>query len=106
MTQASSLTQKFALRIFAKDTLVKGQPAKLECIEIGGQTYSIAKGPLSVMRLEDEWYEAVRDPETVVRILESRTGFKPDLFTFGSTSRKPSQSIKFTGCGNQSRRFR
>ncbi len=82
MTQASSLTQKSALQIFAKDTLVKGQPAKLECIEIGGQTYSVAKGPLSVMRLEDEWYEAVRDPEAVVRILESSTGFKPDLFTF------------------------
>ena len=62
--------------------MIKGQPAKLECMEIGGQSYSISKGPLTVVRLEDEWYEPVRDPEAAIRILESRTGFKPDLFTF------------------------
>ena len=70
------------LEVFNRETLIKGKPAQVACVEIGGQTFTVTKGPLSVMRLEDEWYEAVRDPEAVVRILESSTGFKPDLFTF------------------------
>jgi len=70
------------LRPFAKDTLVKGQPARLECVEIGGQTYSITHGPLTVVSLEDEWYEDVRDPEAVIASLREQSEFKPDIFTF------------------------
>ena len=70
------------LRPFAKDTLVKGQPARLECVEIGGQTYSITHGPLTVVSLEDEWYEDVRDPEAVIASLREQNEFKPDIFTF------------------------
>jgi hypothetical protein len=70
------------LRTFAKDTLVKGQPAQVECVDIGGQTYSITRGPLTVVSLEDEWYEDVRDPEAVIASLREQSEFKPDLFTF------------------------
>jgi hypothetical protein len=70
------------LRTFAKDTLVKGQPAQVECVEIGGQTYSVSRGPLTVVSLEDEWYDDVRDPEAVIASLREQSEFKPDIFTF------------------------
>ena len=68
--------------IFAKDTLVKGQPARIECIQIAGQTYSITRGPVTVVRLDDEWYDDVRDPAAVIEFLKGNPGFRPDIFTF------------------------
>lgn len=76
------LSSSSLLRPFAKDTLVKGQPARIECVEIDGQTYSITHGPLTVVSLEDEWYEDVRDPEAVIASLREQREFKPDIFTF------------------------
>jgi len=76
------LTSASLLRTFAKDTLIKGQPARVECVDIGGQTYSITRGPLTVVSLEDEWYEDVRDPEAVIATLREQSEFKPDIFTF------------------------
>jgi len=68
--------------IFPKYTLVKGQPAQIECVEIGGQTFSISRGPLTVVALEDEWFNEVTDPILVIEELRHRTDFSPDLFTF------------------------
>jgi hypothetical protein len=68
--------------IFPKDTMVKGQPARIECIQIAGQTYSITRGPITVVALEDEWYEDVRDPAAVIEFLKDNPGFSPDIFTF------------------------
>ena len=42
------------VKVFHKETLIKGQPAQLECAEIGGQTYAITKGPVTMLSLEDE----------------------------------------------------
>ena len=47
---------------FLKDALVSGRPAKVECVELDGQTYSITRGPLTVVSLEDEWYDDVAIP--------------------------------------------
>jgi len=70
------------LQIFSKDTLFKGQPAKVNCVQICGQTYTVSMGPLRVVQLEDEWYEEVREPESVIQVLEQNVGLKADLFTF------------------------
>jgi hypothetical protein len=74
------MTQKLQIR--KKDTIVNGQPAQVEYVEIDGQIYTLSRGAFTVLSLEDEWYEDVRDPQTVVETLKSQTGFKPDLFTF------------------------
>ncbi len=82
MSQATSIATPPSLQVFTKQTLEKGAPAKLSCVEIGGQTYSIIKGPVTVVGLEDDWYEDVRDPESVIKTLKASRGFKPDIFTF------------------------
>jgi hypothetical protein len=81
MEHNSTIAQK-PLRIFAADTLVKGKPAKIECFEIAGQTFSIYRGPANVVGLEDEWFDDVKDPESVIETLQGDSQFKPDIFTF------------------------
>jgi hypothetical protein len=68
--------------IFTKDTLVKGQPAQIRCIELNGHTFTIEGAPLTRVSLEDEWFEDLRDPEAVVRALKESLPRTPDLFTF------------------------
>jgi len=70
------------LQIITKETLVKGKPAKMRGVEIGGQTYAITGGPVKVVGLEDEWYQDVRDPDSVIKALRADQGFKADIFTF------------------------
>ena len=70
------------LQLFTRETLVKGKPAQIGCVEIRGQTFAITKGPLTLVSLEDEWYEDVRDPESVITALKVSTEFNPDIFTF------------------------
>lgn len=69
-------------RVFMKETLVNGSPARVRCVEIGGQVFEVSTGPITVVRLEDEWYEDIPDPEAVIAALRENLGFKPDLFTF------------------------
>lgn len=68
--------------VFTKDTLVKGAPAKLHCVEIAGQVFSLSSGPLRVACLEDEWYEDLNDPPAVIEALKARRDLGVDLFTF------------------------
>jgi hypothetical protein len=70
------------LQIFKHDTLIKGQPAQIDCAEIQGQRYSISRGPVTVVNLEEEWYEDVRDPAGVIDLLTDDRVLKADLFTF------------------------
>ena len=70
------------LRAFTKDTLIRGQPARIECVDILGQTYTITRGPLTTISLEDDWFEDVAEPEAVIAALKDSTGVKPDIFTF------------------------
>jgi len=82
MSKSNALTTTQELKVFTKETMVKGQPAKIECVEIGGQIYAITKGPVTVISLEDEWFEDVANPAAVIETLKESTGFKPDVFTF------------------------
>jgi hypothetical protein len=68
--------------VFAKDTLVKGKPAQIDCLRIAGQTYSIARGPLTVVRLEDEWYEDIADPVAVVKSLRENSEVRADILSY------------------------
>jgi hypothetical protein len=69
------------VRSFTKEVLVKGRPLGMKCLEIGQQTYCLSRGPATVAHLEDEWYDDVEDPGTVITALkESRA--TADIFTF------------------------
>jgi hypothetical protein len=68
--------------VFRKETLIRGQPYDLECVQIGGQTYSLTRGPVTTISLEEEWYEDVIDPESIIDALKGNSDFIPDIFTF------------------------
>jgi hypothetical protein len=70
------------LETFSKDTLIKGQPGRIKCVNILGQTYQITRGPVTVVALEDEWYEDVYDPDAVVTVLREQRSIEADVFTF------------------------
>jgi len=74
--------ERLPLETFNRETLIKGQPAQIECVEIYGQTYSIGRGLLTTLKLEHEWYEDVRDPFAVIDALNHSSNVKPDIFTF------------------------
>ena len=74
--------ERLPLETFNRETLIKGQPAQIECVEIYGQTYSISRGVLTTLKLEHEWYEDVRDPFAVIDALNHSSNVKPDIFTF------------------------
>jgi hypothetical protein len=80
--QCDGSLQKTDVRPFAKESLIKGKPAQIPCVEIDGQTYSIANGAARLISLEDEWFDDVRDPDLVVRVLRNNPKVKADLFTF------------------------
>lgn len=69
------------MNAFTKESLVKGKPLQVECLEIGGQVYALSRGPARVLHLEDEWYEDVRDPKSVIATLKGAEA-KVDIFTF------------------------
>jgi hypothetical protein len=70
------------LDIFCKETVVNGKSGRISCIQIAGKTYTISRNPIKVVALEDEWYEDVDDPASVIKSLNSNSGFRPDIFTF------------------------
>jgi hypothetical protein len=82
MPKSPSLKAPQTLHTVSKETLVKGKPTKMACLEIEGQTFAITRGPVTMVGLEDDWYEDVRDPEGVIETLKNSRGFKPDIFTF------------------------
>lgn len=66
---------------FAKQTLIEGQPARIHCLEIDGQTYSLSRGLATIVCLEDEWFDDVRDPYSVIAELK-QSPVHADIFTF------------------------
>lgn len=66
---------------FTKETLLNGKPARIECLDIGGQTYSISRGFATIVSLEDDWFEDVQDPSSVIAALKA-AHIGADLFTF------------------------
>jgi hypothetical protein len=79
---------------FAKDTLIKGQPSQIECVTILNQTFTVSRGPLTILSLEDEWYEDLLDPAAVIEATKSNRGFSPDVLTFWQ--RLPTIEPKFS----------
>jgi hypothetical protein len=69
------------MNTFTHETLINGKPARLECVEIGGQTYSLSRGVATTIHLEDEWFNDVRDPKSVIATLKE-CSVKADIFTF------------------------
>src|SRR4051794_2218092 len=67
---------------FLKSALISGKPGQIECVELAGQTYSITRGALTVVRLEDEWYEDIHDPVSVIDALRTNANVDADVFTF------------------------
>jgi hypothetical protein len=70
------------MSVFEKDTLVKGRPARIRCVEIEGQTFEIKRGLASVIRLEEEWYDDLRDPTRVIAALRRESRAPADILTF------------------------
>jgi len=67
---------------FLKDTLLKGRPAKIRCLDIFGQTFVFAGRAVSTIGLEDEWFEDIADPHAVIQALKSTRDPAPDILTF------------------------
>lgn len=82
MTAGNPLIVPGDLQILTKQTLVRGRAAEIDCVEIDGQTFSINRGPLTVVGLEDDWYEDLRDPERVIGVLREHPGLRADILTF------------------------
>lgn len=68
--------------VYKKDTLIKGQPAKIECFDFNGQTYVLNRGLITTVSLEDEWYEDVRSPYQTIEALKTSRAVNADIFTF------------------------
>ncbi len=68
--------------VFKKDVLKNGKPATLEFIELAGQTFSIDRGLITTVRLEDEWYEDLLDPDAVIEALKVTPKVNADIFSF------------------------
>jgi hypothetical protein len=60
-----------AAQVFTRRTLVRGQPTDIRCLTLSGQVFEISAGPIRTARLEQEWYEDLVDPATVVAELEA-----------------------------------
>lgn len=82
MSKAQTAETNQTLKTFPRETLVKGRPTTLECVEIFGQTFVISRGAVTMVSLEDEWYEDVRDPSAVIKVLQRDHAIRTDLFTF------------------------
>jgi hypothetical protein len=80
--QSSTVSGDASGAVFTKDTLVKGEPARVRCVQINGQVFSLGDGALRVAALEDEWYEDIKDPYAVVEMLKARRDLGVDLLTF------------------------
>ena len=71
-----------AAPFFAKDTLVKGQPATLRCVNLLGRTFVVDGGVITRASLEDEWFEDIDDVQAVVAAFKHDVAATPDLLTF------------------------
>src|SRR2546423_11004190 len=80
--------------IFTKDTLIDGKPARLECVDIDGQTYSLSHGVATIVQLEDDWYDDVRNPMFVIATLREAR-LRADLFTFWQRLPKTHPEFEF-----------
>ena len=81
------------LQAYRFDTLINGRESTVPCVDIQGQRYAVARGVVSILGLEDDWYEDIADPEAVISELREHPGWKPDLFTFWQ--RPPDREVQY-----------
>jgi hypothetical protein len=81
MLEATVSNPSQPVEVYAKETVVDGKTVSLECVKINGQTYLVTGGLVRIMRLEDDWYEDVNDPSSVIAALRS-SDVRPDIFSF------------------------
>ena len=67
---------------FIKETLVKGQPTRIRCVEILGHTFVVEGGAVTKIYLEDEWFEDLDNPQAIVDALKHSVARMPDLLSF------------------------
>lgn len=67
---------------YQKQSMIDGHPARLDCLDVAGQTFVIRGGVVSTVALEEEWYEDIIDPDAIIRALQGASGPPADLFTF------------------------
>jgi hypothetical protein len=68
--------------VFTKETLIKGQPARIQCVDLLGHTFELHGNFLAQLSLEDEWFEDIEDPQALVQAVAQLPGRTPDLLTF------------------------
>lgn len=67
---------------YRKQSMLDGNPASLDCLDIAQQSFVIQRGLVSTIALEEEWYDDVDDPDALVRELQMSSAPPADLFTF------------------------
>ena len=83
MSVLSRSTPFQRLEFPSKPTVVDGVATSVKYVEINGQTFTLnRRGPVSLVGLEDDWYEDLPDPHVVISALRNNPGFRPDIFTF------------------------
>jgi len=78
-TTASNSSQQ--TEVYVKETLIDGKAISLDCAKINGQTYSVTRGLVRVISLEDDWYADVDDPPRVISALNN-SDIRADVLTF------------------------
>jgi len=68
-------------KVFTKETVIDGETTRLKCVEIDGQTFFLSRGLATVARVEDDWYDDVKDPHAAIAGLQ-RSRARADVFTF------------------------
>jgi hypothetical protein len=72
---------KPGMNTFTREALINGEHAQIECLEIEGQTYTVSRSLTTAVRLEDEWFDDVSNPEAVIAALK-QSSLAADIFTF------------------------
>jgi Acetyltransferase (GNAT) family len=81
MLETTASNSSRQTEVYVKETPIEGKVVSFECATINAQTYCVTRGLLRVMSLEDDWYEDVNDPVSVIAAVnESDIG--ADIFTF------------------------
>jgi len=68
--------------VYRKEVLKNGKPTNGEYVDLAGQTFTIERGLINKVYLEDEWYEDLKDPHAVIEALGTASNVGADIFSF------------------------
>ena len=66
---------------YVKESIIHGKAVSLNCAKINGQTYSITRDFVRVISLQDDWFQDVSDPASVIATLND-SDKRADIFSF------------------------